>query len=393
MIAADRAVQRPAGARLLVIDAAGTLTHAVRARWIDFLRRGDIVVANDAATLPASLAGIHARSGRPVELRLAAWRGDPTLDLSRHGPRFDALLFGAGDYRTRTELRALPPPVAPGDTLVLGPLTARVVRTLGHPRLLRVQFDGPAAAFWQGVSAHGRPIQYAHVEEPVALWDAWTPIAAAPAAFEPPSAGFVLDWRQLAAFTVRGIGFATLTHAAGLSSTGDEALDARLPLDEWYRIPERSAVAIDAARSCGGRVIAVGTTVVRALEDAADARGCVRAGTRSARGRIGRATRLCIIDAVITGTHEPGSSHHELLRAFASDDVLEAAADTLEAHGYRTHEFGDSMLVFSEARAGEKARPAPRDTDRSRLACCCCGFRPPRSAASSARASRRTAPG
>ena len=90
MIAADRAVQRPADARLLVIDAAGTLMHAMRVRWIDFLRRGDIVVANDAATLPASLAGIHARSGRPVELRLAAWRGDPASDLSSHGPRFDA---------------------------------------------------------------------------------------------------------------------------------------------------------------------------------------------------------------------------------------------------------------------------------------------------------------
>jgi S-adenosylmethionine:tRNA ribosyltransferase-isomerase len=393
MIAADRPVQRPADARLLIIDAAGTLTHAVRARWIDYLRRGDIVVANDAATLPASLSGIHARSGQRVELRLAAWRNDPALDLSLDEPRFDALLFGAGDYHTRTEARALPPPVAPGDALVLGPLTARVVRTLGHPRLLRVQFAERSSAFWQGLAAHGRAIQYAHVPEPIALWDAWTTIASAPAAFEAPSAGFILDWREIATFPARGIGFATLTHAAGLSSTGDEALDARLPLDEWYRIPKRTAAAIDDARSRGGRVIAVGTTVVRALEDAADARGRVRAGTRRARGRIGRATTLRIVGALVTGTHEPGSSHHELLRAFADDGVLETAAVALESRGYRTHEFGDSMLVFSDAREGETARRAPRDTGRSQRACCCCGFRPPRAAAASARASRRTAPG
>ena len=388
MIAADRAVQRPRDARLLVIDARGRFTHAWRARWRDFMRRGDVVVANDAATLPASLPGIHVRSGSAIELRLAAWRGD-----ARRALAFDALLFGAGDYRTRTEARAAPVAVAPGDELALGALTARVLRTLGHPRLLRVRFDGTPAAFWRGLAAHGRAIQYAHLAEPLALWDAWTSIAAAPAAFEPPSAGFMLGWADVAALPARGIGFATLTHAAGLSSTGDAALDARLPLDECYRIPRRTAAAIDEARSSGGRVIAIGTTVVRALEHAADARGCVRAGARRARGRIGRATALRVVDAVITGTHEPGSSHHELLRAFAGDDVLQAAGVALDARGYRTHEFGDSLLVFSDARAGGTARPAPRDTRRSRRACCCCDFRPPRAAAASARAPRRTAPG
>ena len=393
MIAADRAEQRPPDARLLVVAARGRLTHALRERWIDFLRRGDLLVANDAATLPASLGGIHAPSGRAVELRLAAWRANPGGNLARDALTFDALLFGAGDYRTRTEARALPPPAAPGDRLTLGPLTAHVLRTLGHPRLLRVRFDGTPNAFWRGLAAHGRAIQYSHLPEPLALWDAWTPIAAAPAAFEPPSAGFMLGWSDVAALPALGIDFATLTHAAGLSSTGDDALDARLPLDEWYRIPQRTAAAIDQARSDGGRVIAVGTTVVRALEDAADARGRVRAGTGRARGRIGAATTLRVVDAVLTGTHEPGSSHHELLRAFAGDAVLDAAATALESRGYRTHEFGDSMLVFSDARAGGTARPAPRDTRRSRSACCCCGFHLPRGAAASARAPRRTAPG
>src|SRR5262249_14240194 len=150
---------------------------------------------------------------------------------------FTAVAFGAGDHRTRTEDRAPPPPLAAGDRLALGPLRATVLGTRGHPRLVDVRFDGSADTVWEGIAGHGRPIQYAHVPEPRALWDVWTRLAALPVAFEPPSAGFVLDWALLDALRARGIGFATLTHAAGISSTGDPALDARLPFDEPYRLP------------------------------------------------------------------------------------------------------------------------------------------------------------
>src|SRR5439155_14039968 len=109
----------------------------------------------------------------------------------------------------------------------------------------------------------------AHVPEPLALWDVWTAIAGPPVAFEPPSAGFALDWRALAALRARGIAFATLTHAAGISSTGDDDLDRRLPFDEPYHIPRTTAAAIRRVRARGGRIVAVGTTVVRALEHAA----------------------------------------------------------------------------------------------------------------------------
>ena len=102
-------------------------------------------------------------------------------------------------------------------------------------------------------------------------------VAALPVAFEPPSAGFVLDWSLLSALKQRGVGFATLTHAAGLSSTGDEALDARLPLDEPYHVPAATVSAIAKAQVRGGRVIALGTTVTRALEHAAS-RGELHAG-------------------------------------------------------------------------------------------------------------------
>ena len=92
--------------------------------------------------------------------------------------------------------------------------------------------------------------------------------------------------------------------------------------------------------------MAIGTTVVRAIEHAARNGFEVRSGEGVATGRIGASTKLRVVDAVLTGTHERGSSHHDLLRAFASDRALSKAEDALDRHGYRTHEFGDSMLVF-----------------------------------------------
>jgi S-adenosylmethionine:tRNA ribosyltransferase-isomerase len=378
MIAADRP-DRPS-ARLCTIDPRGRMRHLRCAELASLFRPGDLVVANDAATLPASLHGAHVASGEPIEVRLAAWMslGDPT--------RFVAVAFGAGDHRTRTEQRPPPPSLSPGDRLLLGPpehlapprapvrhdktrqsggssagsgadhsatsslppdcaLVAAVERLLDHPRLLVLRFAGSRGAVLAGLARHGRPIQYAHVPAPLAMWDVWTRIAAAPMAFESPSAGFALDWRTLAAWRQRGIGFATLTHAAGISSTGDQALDLRLPFDEPYRIPARTAGAIERTRSQGGRIIAIGTSVVRSLESAANPDGSVRAGDGVAGGRIMRGTPLRLVDAILTGVHEPGESHFELLRAFADDAVLDAISAALAERGYRTHEFGDSVLI------------------------------------------------
>jgi S-adenosylmethionine:tRNA ribosyltransferase-isomerase len=341
MIPADRPIQRPLRAKLLVVDARGEIIHAPRAALVEFLRPGDLMIANDAATLPASLPGEHVPSGGPVEVRLAGRRSLAPDDVCR----FSAIVFGAGDYRTRTEDRSPPPSLQPGDRLALGPLPATIERLLDHPRFVALRFDGPPDAIWAGLARHGRPIQYAHVPAPLSLWDVWTPVAGPPVAFEPPSAGFALDWRALAAMRNRSVAFATLTHAAGLSSTGDAELDRRFPIDEPYRIPPATAVAISRVRARGGRVIAVGTTVVRALEHAASGDGRVRAGHGLATQRIVAASHLRVVDAILTGTHEPGTSHYELLRSFTDDATLSRVNDELSARGYRMHEFGDSVLI------------------------------------------------
>jgi S-adenosylmethionine:tRNA ribosyltransferase-isomerase len=348
MTAADRIDRQ--FAKLLVVNGAGAISHLPRAALASLFQPGDLVVANDAATLPASLNGVHRSSGEPIEVRLAGWVSfrDPT--------HFVAVAFGAGDHRMLTEDRPPPSQLSAGDRLELGPLSASVERLLDHPRLLHISFAGSPASVMRDLVRHGQPIQYAHIPEPLMLWDVWTKIAADPIAFESPSAGFALDWRTLKGWREREVAFATLSHAAGLSSTGDAALDRRLPLDEFYRIPEVCASAIDSAKSRSGRVIAIGTSVVRALESAANAHWPVPAGEGRATGRIARRTLLHVVDAILTGVHQPGESHYELLRAFADDSVLDRVRAAAEERGYRAHEFGDSLLI--ERQAAEAKAPS-----------------------------------
>lgn len=348
MIAANG--PREGGVRLLVAGADGAIAHRTPRDLPELARPGDLFVANDAATLPASLAGTHERTGAAIEVRLAGSR-----TLVGHGARrFVALVFGGGDHRTPTEHRPPPPTLERDDRLRLGPLVARVAGTLGHPRLIDLRFEGAAGAIWDGIARHGRPIQYAHVPRPLAMWSTWTRIASLPVAFEPPSAGFVLEWATVQRLRERGAALAAVTHAAGISSTGDAALDARLPLDEPYRIPAATARAIEAARRSGGRVIAIGTTVVRALEHAARLHGRVVAGDGVATGRIGAGTPLRVVDVILSGTHEPGTSHYELLRAFQDDGRLAGVAAALETGGYLTHEFGD-FVWLERATAGARS--------------------------------------
>ena len=195
------------------------------------LRAGDLVVVNDAATLPASLPGLSSRG--PVELRLAGAPRDPD------GTRWDAVLFGPGSWRDRTEERLPPPPLPPGETIEIEPggpgrgLRARVVGVSPlSPRLVVVEFDRRGAALWSALFRVGRPVQYSYTRAILPLWHVQTAFAGRPFAAEMPSAGRPLRLPLLRALRARGVGVCAVTHAAGLSSTGDPALDAALPFPE-----------------------------------------------------------------------------------------------------------------------------------------------------------------
>ena len=293
------------------------------------LRAGDLVVVNDAATLPGSLRGTTS-DGAELELRLVG-----PVD----GRRLEGVLLGAGDWRTRTEHRAAPPDVRPGAALVLGRLQARVVAVSG--RRVALEVAGSEDALWQAIYASGAPVQYAHRSEPLPLYAVQTAYAARPWAAEMPSAGRPLTWNVILGLRRAGIDVVTLTHAAGLSSTGDEALDRAMPWPERYEIPARTAAAIARARREGGRVIAIGTTVVRALE----ASGGVE-GPGVATLRLTAGYRPVVVDGFVSGLHVPGESHYDLLRAFASHARLTRALALAEAHGLSSHELGDACMIL-----------------------------------------------
>jgi S-adenosylmethionine:tRNA ribosyltransferase-isomerase len=336
--------------RLLVVDPkTGTLGDFSVRDLPSRLRPRDLLVVNDAATLPASLHG-QATDGAPVEVRLVGPAEEGT---------WTAAILGAGNWRWRTEDRPAPPDLPPGSTLVFGAggddapsLRAAVIGVSDvSPRLVRIRFDRDGDELWSAVYREGRPVQYSYVRAPLALWHVQTAYASRPWAAEAPSAGRPLTWRVLIEARRRGIGLAAVTHAAGLSSTGEPALDAALPLPERFDIPAETVAAVERTRAAGGRVVAVGTTVVRALEGAAEqAGGRLVAGEGRTGLRIDRHFRPRVVDGLLTGMHQPGESHFDLLQAFAPEPLLRRALAHAERAGYLAHEFGDSCLILARDR-------------------------------------------
>jgi S-adenosylmethionine:tRNA ribosyltransferase-isomerase len=174
-----------------------------------------------------------------------------------------------------------------------------------------------------------------------------TAYASRPWAAELPSAGRPLGAELLGRLARAGVRVAAVTHAAGLSSTGDPAIDAALPLPERFDVPSPTIASIASARAAGGRVIAVGTSVVRALEGCASLHGgALAAGEGVTELVIRRAFEPRIVDGLFTGIHEPSASHFELLQAFAPLELVMEAYAHAESVGYLGHEFGDASLIL-----------------------------------------------
>jgi S-adenosylmethionine:tRNA ribosyltransferase-isomerase len=328
--------------RLLVVDVAAGSLHESRTTALPvLLAPGDLLVVNEAATLPASLHGRDAADS-PLEARLISADGE-------RGPsHFWAVLFGAGDWHDRTEDRPAPPALAAGARLRFGGLAAEVVALSSvSSRLVSLRFDGDPDALWAALYREGRPVQYSYLAHDLPLWAVQTVYAGRPWAFEMPSAGRPLSWETLLSLRRQGVGWAFLTHAAGLSSTGDPALDAALPLPERFDIPGTTVAAIADTHRRGGRVIAVGTTVVRALEGGSGPDGSLREGPGVTSLRIGPGYRRRIVDGILSGIHTSAESHFALLGAFAPLALLRSAERYAEAHAFTTHELGDAMLILS----------------------------------------------
>jgi S-adenosylmethionine:tRNA ribosyltransferase-isomerase len=321
------------GVRLLVAREGAPPQHLLFRDLPLVLEPGDLVVVNTSDTEPAAVDG-HRDDGRPVTLHLSgpAPDGLHVVELRARGGRrvFDGV---AG------ETVLLPSGVAA--TLLTGHPDPR---TVAGSRLWRARIP-VAGGLRPWLAAVGRPIRYSY------LRGAW-PLAAYRTMFarpepefgsaEMPSAGRPFTPDVMTALRARGIGVAELVLHTGVSSLeADE-----VPQRERYRVPVATADAVNATRERGGRVVAVGTTVTRALETVADADGRVAAGAGWTHLVLGPDRPARVVDGLVTGWHEPRTSHLLLLEAVAGARLVGAAYAAALEHGYLWHEFGDSCLLL-----------------------------------------------
>ena len=325
------------GVRLMVTDRrTGANAHA-RARDLPaFLRSGDLLVLNVSATLPAALTA-RRPDGRTIALHLSTGL---TPDLWIVEPRTPspAPVGRAGGAATP---RA--PSLTTGEVLSL-PATGRVTMLLpyrGSHRLWVAHLDLPVPPI-EYLARWGRPISYPYVPDPWPLAMYQNVYAEVPGSAEMPSAGRALTHEILRRLRENDVGIAKLVLHTGVASLErDEP-----PYEEFYEVPAETAEAVQIARVTGGRVIAVGTTVVRALESSVDAAGRVIASRGWTDLIITPERGVRVVDGLLTGLHEPRASHWGMLEAIADPRVLEQSYREALATGYVWHEFGDLQLLI-----------------------------------------------
>lgn len=335
---ADRQAAQTAEARGLERDEVRLLVTTARghqhARFRDlprFLAPGTLLVVNRSATLPASLPA----HGAPGAFRLnlsthyggGLWLAEPRWDAARPGPL----------------------PLTPGEAFTAADLPARLVAAYpGLPRLAYVHLDGDVAA---AMARHGSPIRYGYLAAPYPSLDAYqTLFARTPGSAEMPSAARPFTARLVAALAERDVGLAAITLHTGVSSheVESEEVEDQVLYAEPFAVPAATAEAVNAARREGRPVVAVGTTVVRALESAWD--GCALrpvAGFTRHYVHPGRPVRT--VDGLVTGLHDPMASHLAMLFALADPEQVRTAYGEAVREGYLWHEMGDSHLLLPRA--------------------------------------------
>jgi S-adenosylmethionine:tRNA ribosyltransferase-isomerase len=332
--------QRGAGrddVRLLVARA-GDVPVVRHRRFRDLpqeLAAGDLLVINTSGTLPAAVdALLPDGSSAAVHVSTDLDDGTWIVEVRRldgRGPRRDLhpgvrLHLPGGQWLTLE--RAYPDPSA---------LSPRLWRA--HPSQ-----PGPSAPY---LLRHGRPIRYSYLSKPQPLPAYQTVYARAVStagSAEMASAGRPFTDRLLTRLLSQGVTIAPLTLHAGVSS-----LEAKEPpLAERYDVPADTARLVNSARAVGRRVVAVGTTVVRALETVADIDGVVRPASGWTKLVLGQRRRARVVSGLISGLHAPGASHLQLLEAVAGHTLVEAAYVSAVGERYRWHEFGDSTLFLPD---------------------------------------------
>src|SRR4051794_13057457 len=293
-----------------------------------FLDEGDLVVVNTSGTLAAALDALGV-DGTPLVVHLSQRLADEQwlIELRRPNDRATEPWFDD----------------APGFDLSLlgGGLVHLLRRFDGSTRLWVATLELPQPVLTY-LAVHGRPIRYGYVTRDWPLDVYQNVYAREPGSAEMPSAGRPFTPELVTRLVAKGVGIAPLVLHTGVSSL--EANEH--PYPEWYRVSPSTAARINDTRANGGKVVAIGTTVVRALETVVDPRRVVHAGEGWTDVVVTPERGARAVDGLLTGWHEPEASHIQMLEAVAGRPVLDVSYASASAEGYLWHEFGDVHLII-----------------------------------------------
>lgn len=317
------------GVRMMVASrSSGALTHARFRDLPDFLRPGDLVVINTSGVMAAAVNGVASDGQRLVvhfSTQLDSTDGDQWVVEFRRIDGDTTERWGPGD---------VPSHVALGEGVSLelvGPFQ-------NSDRLFVCAFRGNTA--W--IEAHGRPIRYRYVDRPWPIAMYQNVYATEAGSAEMPSAGRPFTPQLITRLVAKGVMVAPIVLHTGVASLeADET-----PYPEYARVPSTTAALVNLTRTQGGRVIAVGTTVVRALESAGDSFDHIEGYDGWTDLVITPERSVRFVDGLITGWHEPEASHLLMLEAIAGRSLLERSYEASLANGYLWHEFGDTALFL-----------------------------------------------
>jgi S-adenosylmethionine:tRNA ribosyltransferase-isomerase len=309
------------GVRLLVSRrATGQVSHHGFRDLPGLLLPGDLVVVNDTGTLPAQV-----RAGRGLAVHFST----PLPD-------------GAWLVELRAITDKISRPNGPGFPAQVIDLPAGAALTLEGKvtgRLWRARLSVAVVPY---LLRYGIPIRYSYVNRDWPLASYQTVFSRKPGSAEMPSASRPFTAPVVTDLVARGVLITPLTLHAGVSSLeADED-----PYPEPYDVPPATARLVNHVRAHGGLVIAAGTTVVRALETAADDDGWVAPSAGWTSHVVTPQTGVRAVDGLLTGLHEPRSSHLRMLAAFAGPELLSSCYEAAITAGYLWHEFGDVHLLL-----------------------------------------------
>lgn len=303
----------------------GKIKHDQFNQLYDYLNPGDMLVLNSSRTIPGVIKGEWKRNGKllkeKIEIRLAR---------KKNSSSWETLILAEG--------------VKAGDEFIFSEkLQGKVIGEVFKSPLKIIHFTLRNLDLMEAIYTIGEPVRYEYIDHPWTLDYYQTVFASEPGSIEMPSAGRAFSWELLFKLLDKGVKLGYIQLHTGLSYLLDDEY-SHSPEDhhEEYFIPEECMKNILETKGAGGKVIAVGTTVVRALEAAA-ASSCLKGWTNL---YVNSAYDLQLADGIITGFHEPKASHLDMLTAFIPEEKLFTAYDEAIKKEYLWHEFGDMNLII-----------------------------------------------